>query len=113
MVEHRRVPHIHIILLVNLNTATVLVLWVEKRDIFGSEVPNSKCTAEGSNAGVRAFDTLHKHAIGRELLSPGDMPQPRCQRRKHEMVRKLRLVVEAANLTAILGKSLNPVWSLG
>ena len=35
-------------------------------DIIGSEAPNSKCTAEGSNAGVCAFRTLHKHAIGGE-----------------------------------------------
>jgi hypothetical protein len=32
-------------------------------DIVSSEAPNSKCTAEGSNAGVCAFRTLHKHAI--------------------------------------------------
>jgi hypothetical protein len=35
-------------------------------DIVGSETPNSKCTAEGSNAGVGAFGTLHEHAIGGE-----------------------------------------------
>jgi hypothetical protein len=33
-------------------------------DIVGSETPNSKCTVEGSNAGVCAFRTSHKHAIG-------------------------------------------------
>jgi hypothetical protein len=35
-------------------------------DIVGSETPNSKCTAEGSSAGVCAFRTLNKHAIGGE-----------------------------------------------
>jgi hypothetical protein len=35
-------------------------------DIVGSEAANSKCTAEGSNAGVYAFRTLHKHAISGE-----------------------------------------------
>jgi hypothetical protein len=33
-------------------------------DIVSSEAPNSKCTAEGSDAGVCAFRTLHEHAIG-------------------------------------------------
>jgi hypothetical protein len=31
---------------------------------IGSEAPNSKYAAEGSNARVFAFRTLHKHAIG-------------------------------------------------
>jgi len=35
-------------------------------DIVCSESPNSKCTEEGSNAGVCGFRTLHKHAIGGE-----------------------------------------------
>ena len=35
-------------------------------DIVGSEAPNSKCMAKGSNAGICAFRTLHKHAIGGE-----------------------------------------------
>jgi hypothetical protein len=35
-------------------------------DIVGSETPNKKCTVEGSNAGVCAFRTLHRHAVGGE-----------------------------------------------
>jgi hypothetical protein len=35
-------------------------------DIVGCETPNSKCTVKGGNAGVCAFRTLHKHAIGGE-----------------------------------------------
>jgi hypothetical protein len=35
-------------------------------DIVSSEVPNSERTTEGSNAGVCAFITLHKLAIGGE-----------------------------------------------
>jgi hypothetical protein len=51
--------------------------WMEKKaNIVGSENPNSKCTAEGSNAGVCAFGTLHKRAMGGEdffllATSPG------------------------------------------
>jgi hypothetical protein len=37
-------------------------------DVVGSETSNSKCTAEGSNAGVCAFRTLHKHAMGGEVF---------------------------------------------
>jgi len=33
-------------------------------NIVGSEASNSKCMVEASNAGVCAFTTLHKHAIG-------------------------------------------------
>jgi hypothetical protein len=42
--------------------------WKERRsaDVVSSEAPNSKCTAEGSNARVRAFRTLHEHPIGGE-----------------------------------------------
>jgi len=41
----------------------------ENADVVGSEAPNGKCTAEGGNAGVRAFRTLHKHAIsGKDFL---------------------------------------------
>ena len=53
----------HLILLVSLSAGT---MDGKNAYIVGSEAPNSKCAAEGSNAGVCAFRTLHKHAIGGE-----------------------------------------------
>ena len=58
-----RVPHIRFILLIRLSGGT---LYGKNVDIVASGAPNSNCTAEGRNAGVCAFRTLHKHAIGGE-----------------------------------------------
>jgi hypothetical protein len=64
-----RVRHILPILLVDLSAT------IDKKDvdIVSSEAPNSKCTAEGSNA------PLELCISWRGLLSPGDMPRPRGQ----------------------------------
>jgi len=57
------VPNVRLILFASLSAGT---MGGKNVDIVSSEVPNSERTTEGSNAGVCAFITLHKLAIGGE-----------------------------------------------